>query len=111
MHSFYAALGRFTVRFRWVIVVAWVAAAVLATLFLPSLASVAKQDNTGFLPASSPSLQAARMAAPFQGIDQTPVPVVVARASGGALTAADLAAVGRLEARLATVGSVQRVRD
>jgi RND superfamily putative drug exporter len=111
VHTFYAALGRFAVRFRWVIVVAWVAAAVLATLFLPSLTSVAKQDNTGFLPASSPSLQAARMAAPFQGIDQTPVPMVVARASGGALTAADLAAVGRLEARLATVGSVQTVRD
>ncbi len=45
MHSFYAALGRFAVRFRWVIVVAWVAAAVPANLFLPSLASVAKQDN------------------------------------------------------------------
>jgi RND superfamily putative drug exporter len=111
VHSFYAALGRFAVRFRWVIVVAWVAAAVLANLFLPSLTSVAKQDNATLLPASSPSLQAARLAAPFQGINQTPVPVVVARAYGGALTAADLAAVGRLEASLATVGNVVRIRD
>ena len=111
MHSFYAALGRFAVRFRWVIVVAWVAAAVLANLFLPSLTSVAKQDNATLLPASSPSLQAARLAAPFQGINQTPVPVVVARAYGGVLTAADLAAVGRLEASLATVGNVARIRD
>jgi uncharacterized membrane protein YdfJ with MMPL/SSD domain len=38
---FYAAVGRFAVRFRWAIVVAWVAVAVLANLFLPSLASVA----------------------------------------------------------------------
>ena len=111
MHSFYAALGRFAVRFRWVIVVAWVTATILASLFLPSLTSVAKQDNAALLPAGSPSLQAARMAAPFQGLNQTPVPVVVARASGGALTAADLAAAGRLEASLARVGSVQRVRD
>jgi uncharacterized membrane protein YdfJ with MMPL/SSD domain len=101
VHSFYAALGRFAVRFRWVIVVAWVAAAVLATLFLPSLTSVARQDNAALLPSNSPSLQAARMAAPFQGVNQTPVPVVVARTSGGALTAADLAAVGRLKASLA----------
>jgi uncharacterized membrane protein YdfJ with MMPL/SSD domain len=35
------AVGRFAVRFRWAVVVAWVAAAVLANLFLPSLASVA----------------------------------------------------------------------
>ena len=111
MHSFYAALGRFAVRFRWAIVAAWVTAAVLASLFLPSLTSVAKQDNTAFLPADSPSLQADRMAAPFQGINQTPVPVVVARASGGALTAGDLTAVSQLEAGLATVGSVQAVRD
>ncbi len=110
MHSFYAAMGRFAVRFRWIIVVAWVAAAVLANLFLPSLTSVAKQDNAGLLPASSPSLQAARMAAPFQGISQTPVSVIVARDSG-ALTAADLAAVDRLAAGLAGAGRVQRVRD
>src|SRR5262249_11112967 len=103
VHSFYTTLGRFAVRFRWAVVVAWVAAAVLANLFFPSLPSVAKQANAALLPAGSPSLQAARLAAPFQGINQTPVSVVVARAPGGALTAGDLAAVGRLEAHLATV--------
>jgi putative drug exporter of the RND superfamily len=110
VHRFYAAMGRFAVRFRWLIVAAWVAAAVLANLFLPSLTSVATQDNASLLPASSPSAQAARMAAPFQGVGQTPVPVIVARASG-TLTAADLAATGRLAASLARVPHVQRVRD
>jgi RND superfamily putative drug exporter len=110
VHSFYAAMGRFAVRFRWIIVAAWVAAVVLANLFLPSLAGVAKQDNAGLLPAGSPSVQAARMGAPFQGISQTPVSAIVARDSG-ALTAADLAAVGRLAGGLAGVGHVQRVRD
>ena len=110
MHTFYAAVGRFAVRFRWIIVAAWVAAAVLANLFLPSLTSVATQDNASLLPASSPSAQAARMAAPFQGIGQTPVTVIVAR-DQGRLTAADLAATGRLAAGLARVPHVQRVRD
>jgi hypothetical protein len=101
VHRFFAATGRFAVRFRWIVVVAWLAATVLAHLFLPSLASVAKDSSTGFLPASSPSLQAARLATPFQGLGQTPVPVIVARGSG-TLTATDLAAAGRLAASLAT---------
>ena len=32
MPTFFAATGRFAVRFRWVVVVAWVAATVLANL-------------------------------------------------------------------------------
>ncbi len=110
MHRFFAATGQFAVRFRWAIVVAWVAATVLAHLFLPSLASVAKDSNTGFLPASSPSLQAARMATPFQGLDQTPIPVVIARSSG-TLTATDMAAIERLAAGLVKVTDVQQVKD
>ena len=34
MHRFFAATGRFAVRFRWAIVWAWIAAPVLAGLFL-----------------------------------------------------------------------------
>ena len=109
MHRFFAAIGRFAVRFRWAIVVAWVAAAVLANLFFPSLAGVARQNNTSSLPASSPSLQAARLAIPFQGLNETPVPVVIAR-SGGTLTTTDMAAVDRLAASLVKVSGVQQVK-
>jgi RND superfamily putative drug exporter len=71
---------------------------------------VARDSNTGFLPASSPARQAARLAAPFQGPDQTPIPVVVARSSG-TLTAPDTAAIARLAGRLAGVSEVRRVKD
>jgi putative drug exporter of the RND superfamily len=110
VHRFFAATGRFAVRFRWAIVVAWVAAAVLANLFFPSLTSVARQNNTSSLPAGSPSLQAAWLATPFQGPNETPVPVVIAR-SGGTLTAADVAAAGRLAAGLDKVPGVQQVKN
>src|SRR5580693_3862826 len=109
-HSFFAATGRFAVRFRWAVVAAWVAATVLATLLLPSLASVIKENNTDQLPAGSPSLSAARLAAPFQDPNQTPVLVIIARGSG-TVTTADAAAIGRLAARLATVANVQQVKD
>ena len=110
MHRFFAATGRFAVRFRWAVVVAWVAAAVVANLFFPSLTSVAQQNNSSLLPASSPSLQAARLATPFQGLNETPVPVVIARSSG-TVTTADVAAIGRLAASLAKVTAVRQVRN
>ena len=75
-----------------------------------SLTSVAKQSNTSSLPASSPSLQAARLATPFQGVNQTPVPVVIARGSG-TLTTADAAAIERLTTGLARVPRVQQVKN
>ena len=110
MHGFFAATGRFAVRFRWAIVVAWVAAAVLANLLFPSLTSVARQSNTSSVPASSPSLEAARLATPFQNPNETPVPVVIVR-GGGRLTTADVTAVGRLAAGLAKVADVRQVKE
>src|SRR5581483_3285881 len=110
MHRFFAATGRFAVRFRWAVVAAWVAATILASLLLPSLASVDKENNTDQLPASSPSLSAVRLAAPFQDPNQTPVLVVIAR-GGAAVTSADVTAIGQLAARLAKVANVQQVKD
>jgi len=110
MNSFFAALGRFAVRFRWAVVAAWVAAAVLATLFLPSLDSVTSDSSAGGLPPSSPAAAATRLAAPFEGANQTPVPVLVAR-DDGRLTAADTSATGRLAARLAAVPAVRQVQN
>ena len=109
-HMFFAATGRFAVRFRWAVVAGWVAATILASLFLPSLASVIKENNTDQLPASSPSLSAARLATPFQDPNQTPVLVVIARGSG-TVTSADNTAIGRLAGRLAKVADVQQVKD
>ena len=81
----------------------------LAKPFFPSLASVTNDSDASFLPASSPSLHAARLAAPFQGVNQTPVPVVIARGSRSA--AADLAAVGAAGRPPGRVADVQQVKD
>ena len=110
MHGYFAATGRFAVRFRWAIVLAWLVAAVLAHLLLPSLAGVAQDQAGSSPPAGSPSVQAALLAAPFQRPGQTPVPVVIAR-SGGVLAASDVAAIERLTSSLSKVIYVQRVRN
>ncbi len=110
MHAFFNAVARFSVRFRWFIVIAWVAATVLTVTFLPTLSSVSKTNNADFLPANSPSLQAAQLATPFQKLDQTPVPVVVVR-NGQPLTAADHDAISSLLGRFAKVANVVAVKD
>jgi len=108
--SSFAVVGRLSVRFRWAIVLAWVAATVAAMALLPSLSNVTQSDNTSFLPASAPSEQAAQLASPLQGASLTAVTVVAARA-GRPLTESGQAAIARLSGALARVAKVTSVRD
>ena len=110
MSIFFAAAGRFAVRFRWAIVVAWLAGSAAAMVGLPSLSSVTQSDNTSFLPASAPSEVATALASPLQGASLTAVTVVLAR-SGGALTGTDQAGIAGLSDALARLPRVTAVRD
>ena len=110
VRMFFPAVGRLAVRFRWAIVLAWVAGTAAAMLLLPSLSDVTQSDNTSFLPTSAPSEQAAQLASPLQEASLTAVTVVAARA-GGVLTGADQAAIARLSGALAQVPKVASVRD
>ena len=110
MQAVFTAIGRFSVRFRWLVLIAWLAGAVACVAFLPSLSSVTQTDNSDFLPASAPSMHAQTLAAPFQQSGETPVGVVVSRSSGQ-LDAADTAAIGNLSTGLRSVTNVQVVRD
>ena len=57
--AIFGAIGRFAVRFRWLMLLVWIAAAIAAATQLPSLSSVTQNNNTKFLPASAPSEHAA----------------------------------------------------
>src|SRR6201994_609121 len=106
----FGAIGRFAVRFRWFILVAWVIAAVAVPRFLPSLASVTQGNNANFLPASAPSHHATDLAKPFGLGTLTPVPVI-SPVSEGKLTAADVAWLGTLETDLKGTSTVVKVSD
>ncbi len=106
--ALYGAIGRFAVRFRWLVVLIWIAGAIAAATQLPSLSSVTQGNNEKFLPASAPSAQAAALAAPFGTGNSQPIPVVAATAAGS-LTSADITALDHLQARLATVPGIIRV--
>jgi putative drug exporter of the RND superfamily len=105
----FAALGRFTVRYRWLIVAGWIVVTVVLSVSLPSLSSVEKSSNSQFLPASSASVRAEALDAPF-GSKVTPDATLVAAASGP-LTAADNAAIDRVEAAMGSIPHVVGVVD
>jgi RND superfamily putative drug exporter len=108
--SLFRWLGRFAVRFRFLIVLVWVLVTVVATLTLPSLLGVTDSNNLSFLPANSPSLRAAQLASSFQQ-GNLPTAVIVASRSGGRLSEADQAAITRVEAAAGKVDGVLRVVD
>jgi RND superfamily putative drug exporter len=107
---FFAALGRFTVRYRWLVVVGWAIVTVVLVFSLPSLSSVEKNSNSQFLPASEPSVAASTLAAPFQPT-ATSQSLIVAATTRGALTPADTAALARIESAVSAVPRVTRVQD
>ncbi len=108
--TIFKTIGSLAVRFRWLVLVAWVVGALLAHGLLPSLSSVTQNNNTKFLPASAPAEHAAVLAAPFGTASLQPIPLVAARSSAP-LTPADVTALASLPARLKTVAGVSRVLD
>jgi RND superfamily putative drug exporter len=100
---FFAALGRSSVRFRWLVIGAWVAIAVISSITLPSMSSEVNNDNSQFLPNNAPSQRAATLATPLIGnVSAQSQVIIVASVAGrgpssGApahLTPADLAYIG-----------------
>jgi putative drug exporter of the RND superfamily len=107
----FRGIGTFAVKFRWVILIVWIAAAVVIPKTLPSLASVTQGNNSAFLPNSAPSEKATELAAPLgASLSVTPVPVIAAVGSGS-LTAADQAYLTTLQGDLKKVATVTTVRD
>ncbi|WP_214109954.1 MMPL family transporter [Acrocarpospora catenulata] len=107
----FEALARFAIRFRWLIVVAWVALVAGAVFALPSLSSVTQSNNAQFLSADAPSRHAADLAAPFQGASPGATAIIVASRADGPLTTADDTAIERVLQAAATVKDVTSVRD
>ena len=62
MDTIFRALGQGVVRFRFVIIAAWIVFGVICFAVFPSISSVEKDQTSGFLPNSSPSIRAEHLA-------------------------------------------------
>ncbi len=110
MTKYFVGLGHFVVRFRWPVVIAWFVVVVVCAHLLPTLASVSKDSNSAFLPATAPSSEAAALARPFQNSNLA-ASTLVAVSSTGPLNAGQQQAITRFETRLRSVPKVRLVRD
>jgi RND superfamily putative drug exporter len=90
-------LGRWSARHAGWVLGGWVVAAVALVLLAPPLARVGVQDDTAFLPATAPSVEAQQVLA--RHFPQVPgaTSVVVVLTSARRFDLADLAFVGRLD--------------
>jgi RND superfamily putative drug exporter len=110
MHAFFGALGRFSVRYRWVIIAVWILGTAAAVDLLPSLGSVVNSNNTAFLPTNAPDVKAANLAAPLIGKENLEPVTIVAYRADGQVTAADIAAIQREAVLAHGVVNVSRVQ-
>ncbi len=110
MHRLFSGLGRFVVRYRFLVVLFWLVALVLTARTLPSVGSEVNNDNSQFLPSSAPSSRAATLATPLLGnpSDNSQVFVIAARPAG--LGLADEAALKRLAALDSALPGVRSVQ-
>jgi RND superfamily putative drug exporter len=109
--AIFTGLGRLAVRFRIVVVVAWFVVVVVCVHLLPSLASVSKDSNSAFLPASAPSSRAALLASPFQNSKLAAATLVASNSFGQPLSPAEQAEITGFEAKVRTMPHVRLVRD
>lgn len=111
-YRIFAAIGRFSVKFRWLMVLVWIVGTVAAVHYLPSLSDVTQSDNTSFLPASAPSEKAINIASAFgKTANAAPIQIVVATKDGSNLSPTDITYVTSLQTALTKVKDVETIRN
>lgn len=107
----FEAIARFSVRFRWFIIVFWIVAVPVLTANLPNINNVSKNDNSQFLPKDSPSSQAVNLESGFQPKGTANTSTIVAVRESGPLTAADNQAIDRIIPEVGSLHGVNSVFD
>lgn len=107
----FEAIARFSVRWRWFIIVFWIAAVPVVTANFPSINSVTQNNNSDFLPKNSPTDSANKLESQFQAKQTATSAVIVASRANGPLTAADDVAITHAETAVSHVSGVIDVKN
>jgi RND superfamily putative drug exporter len=110
-YKFFSTIGRFSVRFRWFILIFWIAAIPIVTANFPNINDVSKNNNSDFLPKNSPTATASDLESKFQSKDTAANAIIIASRSNGQLSEADNAALTRVEASVKQSHSVSEIKD
>lgn len=107
----FAVIARFSVKFRWFIIIFWIAIIPILTANLPSINNVSKNDNSQFLPKNSASTKAINLESSFQSKNTSATSTIVAVRQDGPLTSTDNTAIDKAMAEVSRVNGVTTVRN
>jgi RND superfamily putative drug exporter len=104
-------IARFSVRFRWFIIVFWIVAIPVVTANFPNINNVTKNNESDFLPKNSPTDTASKLENAFQNKKTAANAIIVVSSNSGPLTGDDTPALQRIVTAVKHVQSVTEVRD
>lgn len=107
----FGKIAWFSVKFRWLIIVAWIVAVPVIVHSFPKIADVQKNNVSDFLPKNSPTSQGAQLEQAFQLKSTASNTFLVISRDNGQLTAADNAAVSAMAQKVKAVKDVSEVKD
>jgi RND superfamily putative drug exporter len=107
----FGKIAKFSVRFRWPILVLWIVAVPLFTNIFPNIADVTKNSTQDFLPKNSQTNQGFKLEQAFQRKDTATNAVIAASRGGGQLSPSDNAALGQVVGKVKDVKEVTEIRD
>jgi RND superfamily putative drug exporter len=107
----FKAIAKFSVKFRWPIIIFWIALVPVVTANFPNINDVTKNNTSDFLPKNSPTAEASKLEEAFQRKDTATSAVIVASRGRGTLTESDNAALRRMIDSVKKVKEVTEVRD
>lgn len=107
----FTAIARFSVKFRWLIIIFWLAAVPLSIHYFPNISSVEKNDVSDFLPAKVETNKASKLEKAFESkTTATSTDIVISR-TNGPLNEKDAATVTQVINKVKHVKEVTEVRN
>lgn len=104
-------MAKFSVRFRWPIIIFWIAMVPIVSANFPKLNDVEKNNTSDFLPKNSQTADAAQLEGAFKTKQTATNSAVVISRNGGSLTAADNAAIQKMLGNIKNVKDITEIRD
>src|SRR4051794_25183571 len=104
-------IAKFSVRFRWPIIIFWIAMVPILSSSFPNINDVSKNSTKDFLPKNSPTDQASKLETAFQKEDTASNAVIVASRSKAKLSDSDNAALQKLVNNVKNTKEITEVDD
>jgi putative drug exporter of the RND superfamily len=104
-------IARFSVKFRWPIIVFWIVLIPVVTANFPNINNIQQNNNSDFLPKNSPTDSASKLENQFLSKNAQSTAVIVASRNNDTLTAADETAISQAETAVQKVSGVIAVKN